>query len=322
MKLNHTISCRHRNGDLVVSEFNANGIRTINQAVTDAFRFSERLNPRATPPADVSTGLTVHDLKTQSCYLVLVHAVDHRPRHAPTVGEIVKFSELEHAPHRAKSLQLGTPDYYRKLEASKPGLGDRYDGTLTKDASPWARNTMSLGASTRAEITFSTTEANWVFCASHYQHSHELRGLKGHFSREHDYGAATQILDPEAFAAWLGINFALTFDKESLGKLEARDIIAYAASHYGTELWDGAGNIDTFVRVYHGPVVYADRSGEIVTQAHWNDPHGSPRALFTKRTSFKPQREYRFAVSTPLRPTRHLLRIGISTELRRLTLPL
>ena len=181
---------------------------------------------------------------------------------------------------------------------------------------------MPLGTSAHAEITFSASEANWVFCASHYRYSHEFPGLRNHFSREHDYGAATQILDPEAFAAWLGIDFALTFDKESLGELEAPEIIGYAASRYETDLWDGTGNIGTLVHVYHGPVVYADRSGEVRTQADWTDQHGSPKALFTKKTSFKPQREYRFAVSTPLRPTKHLLRTGLSTELRRLTSPL
>ena len=322
VKRNHRISGRHRNGDLIVTECDAHGIRTINQALRDVVRLAENAGPQATPPAMVSTGFTVHDLKTRSCSLVLVRPVDYRPRPAATVGKVVKFSKQKHAPHRAPELQLGTPRHYRQLEASNPGIGDRYDGTVTKDASQWAKNTMSLGTPAKAEITFSASEANWVFCASHYQYLHELRGLKSHFSREHDYGAATQIVDTEAFAAWLGIDFAMAFDKESIGKLGALDIIRYAASHYETELWDGAGNLDNFVHVYHGPVVYADRSGEVHTQADWIDPHGSPKALFTKKTSFKPQREYRFAVETPLRPTVHLLRMGISTELRRLTSPL
>lgn len=323
MKLDRAISGRYRNGDLVVTECDVDWVRTINQALADAVRSSKRFNPHATPPAQVSTGFTVHHLKSRSCHLVLVHAVDYRPRHAPTVGKVVKFSKLKYAPHRASRIQLGTPACFRKLEASNPGIGDRYDGTITKDASKWAKNTMSPSASIRAKITFSATEANWVFCASHYRYSHELRDLKGHFSQEHDYDTATSILDPEAFAAWLGIDFALTFDKESIGKLDAFGIIGYAASRYETEFWEGAGNTDTFVHVYHGPVVYADRSGEVRTQADWIDPHGSPKALFTKKTSFEPQREYRFAVSTPLRPTEHLLlRMGISTELRRLTSPL
>ncbi|MDE2691289.1 MAG: hypothetical protein OXI49_12305 [Acidobacteriota bacterium] len=322
MKLDRAISGSHRNGDLVVTEYDVDGVRTINQALADAFRSSKRFNPHATPPTLVSTGFTVHDLKSRSCHLVLVHAADHRPRHAPTIGRVVKFSKPEFAPHRASELQLGTPSYYRELEASNPGIGDRYDGTITKDASEWAKNTLPLGASAKAKITFTASEANWVFCASHYRHLSELRSLQDHFSQSYDYRAATQVLDPEAFAAWLGIDFALTFDKESIGKLDAFGIIGYAASRYETEFWEGAGNIDTFVHVYHGPVVYADRSGELRTQADWIDPHGSPKALFTKKTSFEPQREYRFAVSTPLRPTEHQLRMEISTELRRLTSPL
>lgn len=322
MKIDRRIPGRYRSGDLTVTECDAHGLRTVNQALTDTFRSSKRHSPLATPPAEVSSAFTVHDLKTHSCHLVLVHPVDYRPRPATTVGNVVKFSESRFAPHRASELQLGTPHYYRELEASNPGIGDRHDGTVTKDATQWAKSTLSPGASTKAEITFTASEANWVFCTSHYRHLDELRSLKSHFSKEHAYSAATQILDPEAFAAWLGIDFALTFDKESIGKLDAFGIIEYAASSYETELWEDAGSIDTFIHVYHGPVVYADRSGEVRTQADWIDPHGSPKALFTKKTSFEPQREYRFAVSTPLRPTEHLLRMGISTELRRLTSPL
>ena len=321
MKTRRSISGHYRNGDLVVTECEAHGIRTINQTLKGAVRLPEQSNPGATPPAEVSTCFAAYDLTTHSCHLVLVHPVDYRPRPATTVGDVVKFSESEFAPHCASEIQLGTPHYYRQLEASNPGIGDRYDGTITKDASEWAKNTLTAGAVTKAELTFSAAEPNWVFCAAHYRNSHELRGLRSHFSKEHDYGAATQVLDPEAFAAWLGIDFALTIDKESIGKLDALGIIGYRASRYETNSGKAPGT-STPSSTSTTAQSSTPTAPEVRTQADWIDLHGGPKALFTKKTSFEPQREYRFAVSTPLRPTEHLLRMGISTELRSLTSPL
>ena len=110
-------------------------------------------------------------------------------------------------------------------------------------------------------------------------------------SDEYGYTTATVILDPEAFALWLGIDFALTLNKEVDVSLSALDTITYALSRYHTNLWDGTGPIDTFTHVYHGPVQYEDRSGDIDAQEELFDPgggqeHGSPRKPRSKsRTS-------------------------------------
>lgn len=47
VKLDRAISGSHRNGDLVVTEYDVDGVRTINQALADAFRSSKRFNPHA-----------------------------------------------------------------------------------------------------------------------------------------------------------------------------------------------------------------------------------------------------------------------------------
>ena len=47
--------------------------------------------------------------------------------------------------------------------------------------------------------------------------SSELRWLRSDFRVEYGYSAATRIGDPDAFAVWLGINFALALDKSAYG---------------------------------------------------------------------------------------------------------
>ena len=59
-------------------------------------------------------------------------------------------------------------------------------------------------------------------------------------------------------------------------------------------------------------------SGRLATQGDFSDSHGGLKACFTKKTSFKFQSEYRFAVSTlgdPVEPTHY---ITVSPELREL----
>ena len=229
------------------------------------------------------------------------------------------FSEPTYAPFRTERLQLATPAYYREQKGLRPGIRDARDGTLTKDSIRWANTVVPGGLVTRASISFVSSREPWVYCASHYQLDRELRRLKDHFAEKYGYTTAARIHDPNAFAMWLGIDFALNLNKTIDVRLGEREELGYASSSYNANPGPSSSEIDTVVHVYHGPVHYEDSSGCIATQEDWFDPHGGPRAWFTKKMCFASQCEYRFTVSTsgdPIRPRQH---IDVSPELRELT---
>ncbi len=232
------------------------------------------------------------------------------------MGKVVVFSDPAYAPCRTDKLQLATPGFYREQEDLEPGIRDRHDGTLTRDGTRWAGSVM--GGTVSARLLFNSSSEPWVYCASHYRFDSELRRLRREFEGKHGYSAATRILDADAFAARLGIEFALGLDKSMEVKVGPIDEIGYARSSYSMSLWDGSRPIESLVHVYYGPVNYEDVSGRVDKQAHWFDPNAGPMAWFTKKGSFAKQNEYRFAVSTPGTPVRQRHYILVSPELRAL----
>ena len=303
----------HRDGKLIIYYHGSEKVRDTNRRISESFRRTQAGNRTATPSPPITEMISIQDRENESTYVLLVHRLDYRPRGASAVGEVVVFSEPRHAACQTKCLQLATPAYYRENEELGEGIRDVHDGTLTKDSSRWAKTVISAGTVTSSRVSFRASSEPWIFCASHYRLNHELCQLRQLFAEK--YKAVTAIRDPNAFAVWLGIDFALNLNKATDVRLSAHDIVGYA----GPKLWLGYGSMDTLVHVYHGPVHYEDRSGEIAAQEDWLDPFASPRAWFTKKTRFKAQREYRFAVSTlgdPVEPKHY---IAVSPELRELT---
>ena len=284
-----------RDGDapIIVTRDSAEAVRKVNGAVATADNLARRSNPDATPVPPATDMVTVYDLDSRACHSIVLHCLDPRPQPAPAVGNVVVFSEPVYAPHRTEKLQLATPGYYRDQDDLAPGIRDQHDGTLTRDGSGWA--TSIMGGTVSARLLFVSSGEPWVFCASHYRFDSDLRNLRSEFDGKHNYSAATRILDPDAFAAWLGVDFALGFDKTT-------DV-----------------SRDTFVHVYYGPVNYENMSGRVDKQEQWFDPNAGPLAWFTKKTSFANQNEYRFAVSTPGAPVSQKHYIAGSPELRALT---
>ena len=309
----------HRDGRLVVCGLGTDAVQTANRTCEDFSRQVVTTNREATPPPRITDMVSVHDRETKAFHMLLVHSLDYRPQGASAIGDVVVFSKPIYAVSRAERLQLATPAYYRGQERLRPGIRDVRDGTLTKDSIRWANTVVPTGVVTGSSVSFSSSREPWVYCASHYQLDRELRRLKDHFAEKYGYTAAARIRDPNAFAMWLGIDFALNLNKTTDVRLGEHDEIGYARSSYNTNLWPSSGQIDTVVHVYHGPVHYEDSSGCIATQEDWVDPFAGPRARFTKKMCFASQCEYRFAVSTlgdPVEP-RHY--IDVSPELRELT---
>lgn len=309
-------------GRLLVCHLGQDAIRTTNRAIDESSRLAKDRNPSPAAFSPVSSMVTVQDKETRSLHLILMHNHDHRSPRAPAVGNVVKFSEPAYAAFCTEMLQLATRAFYRDQEDLKHGIGDRKDGALTKDATSWADRVIPGGSVTQAELTFVSSDEPWIFCAAHYSNDREFGRLSDHFASEYGYTAATGIADAEAFATWLGIDFALGLDKTAHVQLSGLDETLYAATHYSTSVEEGSNTIETVVHVYHGPVHYADRSGRVDTQEHWFDPGAAPRAWFTKRRSFEPQNEYRFAVSTLGNPVDPKHYVAVSPELRGLLSPL
>lgn len=307
----------HRDGRLVVCRHGSDAVRAANREIEELSSRARAANRAATPAPAITEMVSVQDRETESMHLLHVHRLDYRPRGASEVGDVVVFSEPRHAAYQTKCLQLATPAHYREDEELGKGIRDVHDGTLTKDSTRWAKTVVPAGTVTSSRVSFGASSEPWIYCACHYKLNHELSRLRQHFADR--YKAATTIRDPNAFAIWLGIDFALNLDKTTDVRLGALEQIGYALSSYNTSLWPGSGPIDTVVHVYHGPVHYEDSSGHITTQEDWLDPFASPRAWFTKKTHFEAQNEYRFAVSTlgdPVEPKHY---IAVSPELRELT---
>ena len=309
----------HRDGRLVVCCFDSDAVQTANRTIEDVFRQVVTAKRAATPAPGITEMVCVQDRETKALHLLLVHRLDYRPQGASAVGDVVVFSEPPYAAFRTERLQLATPAYYRRQKDRRPGIRDVRDGTLTKDSIRWAKTVVPAGMVTSSRVSFVSSREPWVYCASHYQLDRELRRLKDHFAEKYGYTAAARIRDPNAFAMWLGIDFALNLNKTTDVRLRALDEIGYAHSSYNTNLWLGSGQIDTVVHVYHGPVHYEDSSGCIAAQEDWFDPHAGPRVWFSKKMCFTSQCEYRFAVSPLGDPGKPRHYIDVSPELRELT---
>ena len=317
MESYRTADSYRRDGRVVIARYGTDAIQTTNRQLTTIDGLAKAMNPDAMLAPQVTDIVGVHDIVTQSFHAVLLHRLDYRPQPASAIGNVVVFSKPAYAPGRTKTLQLATPAYYRDQGDLKPGIRDRDDGTLTRDGTQWASSIM--GGTVSARLSFASYGEPWVYCASHYRTNSELRRLRNEFGGEFGYSAATRIDDPDAFALWLAVDFALALDKTADVSLGPVNEIAYALRSYTANLWDGSLLIDTFVQIYYGPVNYEDVSGRVDRQEQWFDPNASPKAWFTKKASFNNQSEYRFAVTTPGTPMQLKHYVAVSPELRALT---
>ena len=202
----------------------------------------------------------------------------------PRLEELRRLTRLHARTRRVASTLRNM--LHRMLDESGLRI-DPHDGTLTKDATQWTSDAVPTARVKHAEMSFASSGEPWVYCASHYRTDRELRRLRKDFAKR-DRSAVTGIADPNTFATWLGINFALTLDKDKVG-LHAHGQLLYALSRYGTNRSQGSARIDTWVYVYHGPVHYEDSSGRVATQEDLADPNAAPKAWFTKKMCFETQ---------------------------------
>jgi len=314
-----------RKGDWVFARLGAGEVDRLNEEVIRIHQeVGDRIGiNRLEPPSLISQQILVFNVVLRECYMVFIHRVNCGSPAHPRVGSLVKLSHSRYAPHLARELRLATPAYYRRSESPDSEPMDPHDGCLTKDATPWARQELPRTAGSvipdlGASLTFSSSpDEPWVYCTSISPASNrEATDLRAQFPK---YGALTVIKDPASFAVRLGIDFAINLDRSKHVELDPIDEWAYQQSRYTVGLWEGEHQLDKFVRVYHGPVVYEDQSGFVESTDDFVDFSMVPRGWFTKKTRFSSEREYRFAVSTLGRPRTETFKLSISDELRMLT---
>lgn len=175
----------------------------------------------AQPP--VSDVIVVFNVGASECYMVFLHQVNHGSPATPRVGELLKLSEQQFAPHRARELWLRTPAYYRKTESSDKKPTDPHDGFLTKDATPWMRRALASKVdpsdSLSGTMTFSSPEEPWVYCTSISPTSGaETKELKARFPR---YDAMKSVQSknwhmPKAATRWVFGKANITLTRSSV----------------------------------------------------------------------------------------------------------
>ena len=311
-----------RSNRLLIDRWPAAKVRQQNEVFEREEIRLTRPQSYATPASKITDCFSVFDKEQEQCHMICVHKVDYRPRQT-NVREVVKFSKICHAPYRSEKLRLATPSYYRDQESLPQGIADPNENKLRKNATHLMCNRFP-NSDVEAYFGWSSFIEPWMYCAAHLPRYGVYRELKAKFSDEYNYDAATEIKDVDAFAMWLGIDYALQIDKGKYQNMDGLNPLISLAINISPNLWKlgDLQNIDSVVHVYHGPVHYEDEAGIIATNDDLVDIHIPERACFTKRTEFEDQSEYRFAISTPETPEDKELWLDVSEDLRELTSPM
>ena len=279
------------------------------------------LNDKVHGPA-ISECITVLDSDREQAYLVLIFRVNEHLIRGQRVQKTIKFSEEQHAPSKASCLKLGTPNYYRSCEGIEKEVRDQMEGLLAVDTTSWILKKLSSELPTgitnlKAEFAMRYSCEPWLYCTSIYSDSEsELSNLKQKFSRD----VGTIIQAPDDFAIQLGVDFAINLNKSEDIELGTIWKSAYQNSTIETSIWEGSRPIDKIVHVYHGPVLYEDRSDVVNALEDFAKLGDWYRICFTKRKLFSSEMEYRFALSTLGSPRNDEFFLKISNSLRRFTI--
>ena len=273
------------------------------------------------PP--ISKWVTVLDPNREQVCLILIRRVNDRSICGQRIQKLVKFTERRYAPSLASLIKLATPAHYRAYEGIEKGVCDPTEGRLAIDATPWMRGRLSSELASgakihlEAKVSMASPCEPWVYCTSICPDGEpELRRLRHEFSRKYD--TVTTIQDLDAFAIQLGVDFAINLNKSEDIELGVIWEWAYRNSSITTSLWEGSHPIDKIVHVDHGPVLYEDQSGLAETLEDFANFCDWYKLCFTKPTSFSPQMEYRFALSTLGSPTKDQFYMKVSDNLMNL----
>ena len=242
--------------------------------------------------------------------LVFVYRVSlpgTRPLAEP--GQVVKFSQIDHALPRAECVQIATPEHYRRNYEDAEGIHDEMEAKHRQDIRrTLSRNEPSLLSgpelrSIRGYVDYAVDDI-WMFCTSARPSSGlQLVRMANRLSRE----SATIIREPSQFARELGAAFLAHPASRRVKVSSADSIVERLSRPYG---------IGTVVWVYHGPVLYSDDAQDLVSS--FPEGHRAVPIAFIKRRKFDWECEYRFTVHVRGAPSDDLVWLPVSDELREL----
>ena len=257
----------------------------------------------------------VRDNVRRERILVVVRRVNDSLLPGRVTRQVVRFSKREHSPRLSDEIWVSTLAHYREGEGLEGGQCDPMEGRVKLDAAPFfARQLSEAGfvASASwfsAEAEYAVTQDPWVYCTAFYPGSErDAYRLGKRISSNND--TITNILDVNAFALELGVDFAIALVESTHTKAVSGVSLIQKASLANS-------GFQRVVHVDHGPVAYEDISGTLDTGREPVDL--ASRACFIKPKSFSYQSEYRFALRTIGEPSVKTLPIPISDALRECT---
>ena len=258
--------------------------------------------------------LVVLDNERQEGLLLVIHRVNGALMLGRREQQIVRFSKRELSPRLTDEIWVSTLARYREGENLEGGQFDPMEGRVKLDATPFLARHLSEGGfgdaarslSAETEYVFGDP---WVYCTAFCPDSErDAYRLGKRICASND--AITNILDINAFALELGVDFAVNLDAAIHTNVVSGPALIQRA------LLAKSG-FQKIVHVDHGPVAYEDISG---TLDSGGEPVGLvPRSGFIKPKSLSYQSEYRFALRTIGEPSIKTLRIPISDALRQCT---
>ena len=275
--------------------------------------------------APTSQYFFVSDIEQKQAHLVLIHLVNTGVISAPKAQTLVKFSQRQYAPPFTSCLKLATPTRYREYEGDEQGVRDEMDGLLNADVTPWMCKSLGIsGANFKSTAKLCHEPEPWVYCTSISPQSEpELKKLQRGFSSrlegDIEYDTITEIRDPNVFAIRLGVDFAINLNKSKHIVEDAISEMVYAKINVTTNFGKNSRPIDKMIHVYHGPVIYEDKTDVLYDSKYFSNTPNWPKYCFRKRTSFSDHMEYRFALSSLGKPREDVFFLEVSDELRCLT---
>lgn len=241
------------------------------------------------------------------------------------ISALVKGCRPEHAIEECGTVKVSTPwtfrdsgenlirdsaeGYYSETRVLHDAVDDPEDLARAKErekalnrgaelvGSSWRRNTTS----TRREISETNTldyaPVGWLFCTSIEPATPE-KWTSWRATLDEGYSSESYIYRPREFANALGHMVA-----EQLGPQGAMMPVKSSLRGLPSSVTHHPSQ-----QVFHGPVVYVDRVDAWLRDARSANEYFL-RALFSKKTTHRDQREYRFVIWAETKPERdfHLL---------------
>lgn len=259
----------------------------------------------------------VSDHKRQERSLLVIRRVNDALLPGRSVRHVVRFSKREHSPCISDEIRVSTLAHYREEENLESGQRDPMEGRVKLDVVPFVVRSLSkagiVGAdrsSISAMAEYRASQDPWVYCTAFSpRNERDAYRLGKRISSGND--TITKVLDVNAFALELGVDFALALDES---------IHTKAVSGVSSLLKKARLASSEFQRVFHvnhGPVAYEDISGTLDTGREPVDL--ASKIGFIKPTSFSYQSEYRFTLETLGEPNISPLSIPVSDALRECT---